>query len=320
MKRGYDATRSWSLSAPLPRIVLFGDSITQGSFSCSGWGAALQDRYQRRADVLNRGFSGYNTRWARELLTLVRDSANATVLVTIFFGANDASLPEHNLRQHVPLEEYMANIRIMVADIRAHCPRAEILIISPPPVCESQRLEYQRHKFGSQATSVLERTNENTGRYAAAAERVAKEMSVPCLNLWAELQAIAPDDGWHDFLSDGLHLSAAGSSAVGRLLIAKIDESFPALAVHGDTSGSFGNSGSRCEQLAHIGPWHDQIDPNEHWTSFMVPASEGSIAGRVAEEDRAQTATGISVGDTGGPCRAKQKSGLVDSHGGGYMD
>lgn len=44
------------------RIVLFGDSITQQSFSCGGWGARMADAYQRKADVLNRGYSGYNTR------------------------------------------------------------------------------------------------------------------------------------------------------------------------------------------------------------------------------------------------------------------
>jgi len=39
------------------KIILYGDSITQMSFSAidCGWGAYIADRYQRRADVLNRG-------------------------------------------------------------------------------------------------------------------------------------------------------------------------------------------------------------------------------------------------------------------------
>ena len=47
------------------KIILLGDSITQGSLSAtlSGWGTYLADVYQRRADVYNRGFSGYNTDW-----------------------------------------------------------------------------------------------------------------------------------------------------------------------------------------------------------------------------------------------------------------
>jgi hypothetical protein len=41
----------------LPSIILFGDSITEQSFSTGkqGFGASLSDTYVRRADVLNRG-------------------------------------------------------------------------------------------------------------------------------------------------------------------------------------------------------------------------------------------------------------------------
>lgn len=46
-----------------PKIILLGDSITQLSFASDhGFGAALCDAYQRRADVFNRGYSGYNVR------------------------------------------------------------------------------------------------------------------------------------------------------------------------------------------------------------------------------------------------------------------
>jgi len=44
--------------------------------------------YVRRADVLNRGFSGYNTRWALELLPEVKDTVSGAKLVTVFFGAS----------------------------------------------------------------------------------------------------------------------------------------------------------------------------------------------------------------------------------------
>ena len=33
-----------------PRIVLFGDSITEQSFRSGGWGAALADTYTRKVD------------------------------------------------------------------------------------------------------------------------------------------------------------------------------------------------------------------------------------------------------------------------------
>ncbi len=53
-----------------PKFILFGDSITQRGFD-NGWVASLANHYIRKADVFNRGFSGYNTRWAKHLLPTV---------------------------------------------------------------------------------------------------------------------------------------------------------------------------------------------------------------------------------------------------------
>jgi len=44
------------------RFLIFGDSLTQQSFEEGGWGSRLVSRYQRKADVTLRGYSGYNTR------------------------------------------------------------------------------------------------------------------------------------------------------------------------------------------------------------------------------------------------------------------
>jgi hypothetical protein len=56
------------MPAVRPLFVLFGDSITQRGFAPGGWAAALADRYGRRVDVVNRGYSGYNTALATHLL------------------------------------------------------------------------------------------------------------------------------------------------------------------------------------------------------------------------------------------------------------
>ena len=105
-----------------PEIVLLGDSITQFSFDAGGWGARLQNQYQRHADVMQRGFSGYNTRWALPLLPLLFPAARvAPALVVVFFGANDAARAaplrgrgDEASRQHVPLEDYRANLRRII--------------------------------------------------------------------------------------------------------------------------------------------------------------------------------------------------------------
>ncbi len=60
-----------------------------------GWGARLANSYQRKADIINRGFNGYNSRWALHLLDRVFPEENPELLLaTVFFGANDAALPD----------------------------------------------------------------------------------------------------------------------------------------------------------------------------------------------------------------------------------
>lgn len=60
------------LSDPMDQFILFGDSITQGSYAQErgfAFGAELTNRYVRRLDVINRGFSGYNTAQALKVCT-----------------------------------------------------------------------------------------------------------------------------------------------------------------------------------------------------------------------------------------------------------
>lgn len=61
----------------------------------TGWLALLSHWWERRFDVVNRGFSGYNTRWAMALLDRLFPHGEVVPvgLVTIFFGANDAVVP-----------------------------------------------------------------------------------------------------------------------------------------------------------------------------------------------------------------------------------
>lgn len=56
----------------------------------------------RKCDVMNRGFSGYNSRWAKIVLPRLISSQNSAdnskiKAVTVFFGANDSSLEGNTL-------------------------------------------------------------------------------------------------------------------------------------------------------------------------------------------------------------------------------
>lgn len=261
------------------KILLFGDSITQQSFAASdgGWGACLADRYQRRADVLNRGFGGYNTGWFLRFAATAEGAADlfdhdGVVLVTVFFGANDASDPVLNARHHVPLDAFRSNIKEIVSLARERFgPDVRIIVITPPPVCHEKRLRFQRERYGDQATGQLERTLELSGKYADGAREAAHELGVPCLDLWTRMQRDAAGEGerWREFLSDGLHLSAAGNRFVGDALLDTIDRLLPDLAVKACPHSGIINSGSTCPAIRKTGPWHDEIDHTQPGKVFQ---------------------------------------------------
>ena len=255
------------------KIILFGDSITQMSFSATdcGWGAYIADRYQRRADVINRGFSGYNTNWFLKFAETNAGKADlfehdGVKLVTIFFGANDASDPVHNRRQHVPLEHYKNNIRkiINLAKINFGS-NVAIILMTPPPVSVEGRLKFQRERYKERATGILERTLELSGQYAKAVADISNELNLPLLDLWTIMQAVP---SWPSLLSDGLHLSQKGNRFVGEALLDCIRNKLPALSIKLDPISGNANSASLCEGIERIAPWHDEIDPSQPDKAF----------------------------------------------------
>ncbi|KAG6419229.1 hypothetical protein SASPL_121445 [Salvia splendens] len=220
-----------------PKIYLFGDSITEGSFSNGGWGASLANHFARKADVVLRGYSGYNTKWALKVIHKVFPAAgDAPLAVTVFFGANDAALPDRDSGfQHVPLDEYKQNLLAIVAYFKKQWPSARIILITPPPVDDNARLMYP---FVEKPLGLPERTNEAACQYAKQCLDVAAECGLPAIPLCEKMQQL-PD--WKSLLrfscliifslpitatvptlknihlpkcSDGLHLSQKGNKFV----------------------------------------------------------------------------------------------------------
>lgn len=255
------------------KIILFGDSITQMSFSAAdcGWGACLADRYQRRADVYNRGFSGYNTSWFLKFAATDAGKADlfefeGVKLVTIFFGANDASDPVHNVRQHVPLEDYKSNIRQIVSLVKAHFGvGVHIVLITPPPVCHEGRLRFQMERYGDKATGVAERTLELSGQYSKALADISSELNLPLLDLWNMMQLVP---SWPNLLSDGLHLSSTGNRFVGEALLDLIERHLPELSVKLCPESGNVNSASKCTGISRAAPWHDEIHHSQPEKAF----------------------------------------------------
>jgi isoamyl acetate esterase len=79
------------------RFADLGCSLLQQCYdpATPSFGPALQNAYFRRADVINRGFGGYNTDWLLPVLEKqILPSVFNVVLWIILIGSNDAMLPE----------------------------------------------------------------------------------------------------------------------------------------------------------------------------------------------------------------------------------
>jgi lysophospholipase L1-like esterase len=198
------------------KILCIGDSITQYAGSPGGWATHLGVSYSRRADILNRGYSGYSSRWILSALptilqsvglctshtTSVHGSTGPALLTTIMLGANDAagsSLPglTANSLQHIALPEYTDNMRHI---LRQCCTVSHVVaVISPPPVSTKQWPD---------------RSSDAVSTYRAACAQLVEEarrdgLSVVFVDYFNAVLSLGSE--WETALNDGLHLSDFGN-------------------------------------------------------------------------------------------------------------
>jgi len=228
-----------------PKIILYGDSITQFSFSADGcWGSLLAEHTQRKCDVVNRGFSGYNTRWCKVMLPAVLDEASAedVAAMTIFLGANDSN-DERNVKQHVPLQEYTNNMRSIVEYVMSIGIRKEKVILITPPAFNEVAWGEECKLKGRELT----KDHKTTGLYAKACSDLAKELGTNVVDLYTEMMKA---EDFTPYLNDGLHLSASGSQLLFSLLKPVVDHLTSDLP-------------------SIIFPYWDDVDPNNPEKSLL---------------------------------------------------
>lgn len=206
------------------RLYLIGDSLTQMGFGEHGWIADVAEHFQRRYDVLNRGFSGYNTDYIRLILPglLCRDAVKQqddVAAATIWLGANDAVLAQESKRS-VPLERFAQNLKALSRMLEeAGVPTSRQVIIGTPPIVESKWEEHQRSTGGR-----MNLANAHTRMYARACRSVAEQIGAAHIELFERMMS---DGLWPRFFSDGLHLSAEGNRFVAERVCASLDAILP---------------------------------------------------------------------------------------------
>ncbi|KAI0389254.1 SGNH hydrolase [Xylariaceae sp. FL0594] len=216
---------------PYKQVVLFGDSLFQGAsqvqdgFSFQG---ALQHFCIRHFDVINRGFSGYNTKNALEILpqTFLPPSPTTPPIeyLIVLLGANDACLPIPTSSQGVPIDQYKANlIKILTHElIQAHKPK--ILLVTPPPLDEIKTYQgdlANGHGEACRKAAVSAQYSETARQVAAELPGVVlvdlqKALMEKAISLTPDYDPSGPPLGYPEggkrgaleqLLPDGLHLS-----------------------------------------------------------------------------------------------------------------
>jgi len=163
--------------------------------------------------------------------------------MTIFFGANDSSLPDAPNKQHIPLDEFTKNLMDIMShpQIKAHDPR--IILVAPPPI--NEHLWWPRDQSNGYAS--VTRLAGATKTYADAVVQLGAELGLPVVNLWKAFMAktdfkadiwklgddlpgsldVSQNDALVELMYDGLHLNPAGYEIFYQELIKVIAEQWP---------------------------------------------------------------------------------------------
>ncbi|KAB2621945.1 GDSL esterase/lipase CPRD49-like [Pyrus ussuriensis x Pyrus communis] len=202
-----------------PQFVIFGSSIVQFSFGNGGWSAILADLYARKADVLVRGYAGWNSRRALLVLDQVfpKDATIQPSLVIVYFGGNDSVDPHPSgLGAHVPLPEYKENMRKIGKHLKSLSEKTRVIFLTAPPVNEEQIHE------ASDYVPPQNRTNESCKAYSDACLDVCRELDIKGVDLWTSIQK--RKDWSTTCFTDGVHFSSEGSKIVGEEILKVLRE------------------------------------------------------------------------------------------------
>ncbi|KAK6933015.1 SGNH hydrolase-type esterase domain, partial [Dillenia turbinata] len=163
------------------------------------------------ADILLRGYFGWNSRWALQVLDEMfsKDAPVQPNLVIVYFGGNDSMGPHSSgLGPHVPLPEYVGNMR----KITIHLKVPFLYLMGASFVREIISQNMAVILCSCKVFSELVRTNELCKRYSEACIELCQELGVKVVDPYTAIQE--RDDGKTACFTDGIHLSSKGSKIV----------------------------------------------------------------------------------------------------------
>lgn len=141
---------------------------------------------------------------------------------TVWFGANDAALPQvpgqQGPDQHVSLKDFRANYLHLLTRLPKGLP---LLLLTPPPI----------------DSRIPTRILSTTAQYVSAIEIIGREQGIPVVDVWGAVNGRCDElfDGWRDeggvcgIMVDGIHLGVEGNKIVADLVIDAINHNYPEL-------------------------------------------------------------------------------------------
>nr|GMD43354.1 GDSL esterase/lipase CPRD49-like [Ipomoea batatas] len=154
------------------------------------------------------------------------------------------------LNAHVPLPEYVENMRKIAIHLKSLSDKTRIIFLSCPPINEARAIEV----FGSP----LGRSNELGRKYSEACIELCKELDVKVIDLWTALQQ--RDDWLTTCFTDGIHLTSEGSEIVVKEILKVLKEADWEPSLHW---GSLANEFSEISPIIFMGPNKTPINTSD---------------------------------------------------------
>lgn len=194
------------------RVLVFGDSITQGYWDTDGgWVDKLRKHYDElqvqdfevdQPTIFNLGISADTSRsvLARaEAEVKARTRHNVPPIVTVQIGVNDSCAePSGNM---VPIEEYRANLEKVIETLR---PISSKLIFVGLSACDEA-------KTAPVSWGEYQYTNKSTKAYEDHMKAVAEKAGIPFVPVFEEFTKAMQA---RELLADGLHPNSDGHEAI----------------------------------------------------------------------------------------------------------
>ncbi|KAK9456156.1 SGNH hydrolase-type esterase domain-containing protein [Dipodascopsis uninucleata] len=222
------------------KIYLIGDSQFELSWNSDGefcFPAALSFCFGRRADVLNRGLSGYSSKWLKPQISrtvdeIERIGSDRVSAFLLWLGTNDSCLD--GTPHHIAVSELEETARNFIFELHNSAPRARFILITPAPISKALLAK------SATRTKGMDRTQAETKKYADAIvnlqlpESLGSECHVDKIDLFSEiirLSDVSEQEMELDetekiakFTLDGLHLNGKGYKVLFDMVREVIDQ------------------------------------------------------------------------------------------------